>query len=90
MPDGKKTVFEYDHDGIGKVTIEAMDMLMGLITDGRRRGEWIETNEVAWGATLFRCSACGMRIGDAPTLNGKPKFPYCPWCGAKMDVESKG
>lgn len=45
MPDGKKVVFEYDHDGIGKVTIEAMDMLMGLIADGRKRGKWIEDTE---------------------------------------------
>ena len=43
MPDGKKAVFEYDHDGIGKVTIEAMDMLMGMITD--RPQEWIPCSE---------------------------------------------
>ena len=31
MPDGRKAVFEYDEYGIGKITIEAMDMLMELV-----------------------------------------------------------
>ena len=33
MPDGKKAVFEYDENGVGKITLECMDMLMGLIND---------------------------------------------------------
>lgn len=33
MPDGKKAVFEYDDNGVGKITLECMDMLMGLIND---------------------------------------------------------
>ena len=33
MPDGKKAVFEYDESGVGKITLECMDMLMGFIND---------------------------------------------------------
>lgn len=33
MPDGKKAVFEYDESGVGKITLECMDMLMGLINN---------------------------------------------------------
>ena len=33
MPDGRKAVFEYDENGVGKITLECMDMLMGLIND---------------------------------------------------------
>ena len=33
MPDGKKAAFEYDENGVGKITLECMDMLMGLIND---------------------------------------------------------
>ena len=29
MPDGRKAVFEYDENGVGKITLECMDMLMG-------------------------------------------------------------
>lgn len=40
MPDGKIAVFEYDAYGIGKITVEAMDMLMGLInTDSVNRSK---------------------------------------------------
>lgn len=72
MPDGKKAVFEYDHDGIGKVTIEAMDMLMGLITDGRKRGEWVDDDFVG----QYRCSECDYYAID--------EYDYCPNCGARM------
>lgn len=31
LPNGRKAVFEFDENGVGKITIEAMDMLMELI-----------------------------------------------------------
>lgn len=31
MPNGKTVAFEYDAYGIGKITIEAMDMLMEMV-----------------------------------------------------------
>lgn len=31
MPDGRKAVFEYDENGVGKITLECMDMLMSLL-----------------------------------------------------------
>lgn len=31
LPNGKTAVFEYDEYGIGKITIEAMDVLMEMI-----------------------------------------------------------
>lgn len=39
LPNGKKAVFEYDVCGIGKITLECMDELMGMIAD-RPQGEW--------------------------------------------------
>lgn len=30
MPNGKEVVFEYDAFGIGKITVEAMDVLMEM------------------------------------------------------------
>lgn len=31
MPNGKTVAFEYDENGIGKITIEAMDRMMELV-----------------------------------------------------------
>ena len=31
LSDGTKVVFEYDHNGIGKITLESMDILMSLL-----------------------------------------------------------
>ena len=39
LPNGKKAVFEYDVCGIGKITLECMDELIGMIAD-RPQGEW--------------------------------------------------
>ena len=44
LPNGKKAVFEYDITGVGKITLECMDELMGMIAD-RLQGEWIACSE---------------------------------------------
>lgn len=31
LSDGRKAIFEFDENGIGKITVEAMDMLMELV-----------------------------------------------------------
>lgn len=44
LPNGKKAVFEYDITGVGKITLECMDELMGMIAD-RLQGAWIPCSE---------------------------------------------
>lgn len=44
--------------------------------DGEREGEWIE------GKYDLMCSNC-------ENTQEYEKFPYCPYCGAKMDGERK-
>ena len=36
MFDGRKAVFEYDENGVGKITLECMDMLMGQLIAYKR------------------------------------------------------
>lgn len=31
LPKGRKAVFEFDENGVGKITLEAMDLLMGMV-----------------------------------------------------------
>lgn len=38
--DGRTAVFDYDENGIGKITLECMDALMGMITQ-----QWIPCSE---------------------------------------------
>ena len=44
LPNGKKAVFEYDITGVGKITLECMDELMGMIADRPQEG-WIPCSE---------------------------------------------
>ena len=39
VADGRTAVFEYDENGIGKITLECMDVLMGMIP------QWIPVSE---------------------------------------------
>ena len=39
LPNGQVVVFEYDHNGIGKVTVESMDLIMGMMSEIVRCGE---------------------------------------------------
>lgn len=43
LPNGKKAAFQYDVTGVGKVTLECMDELMGMIAD--RPQEWIPCSD---------------------------------------------
>ena len=38
--DGRTAVFDYDENGIGKITLECMDALMGMITQ-----QWIPCSD---------------------------------------------
>ena len=44
-------------------------------------GEWIPNPKIGWGETWV-CSICGERTTSS--VMGKPRYRYCPWCGAKM------
>ena len=74
-----------DFDSLKK-TAEEQNMLLFAIAEGMRRleksygnthGKWIEDY---YG--YFRCSECGFQH-DSPEYT----TPYCPECGAKMEVE---
>ena len=91
LPNGKKAVFEYDVCGIGKVTLECMDMLMAMIAD-RPQGEWLEKGvydnddgdrEMVEQWQSAQCSIC-KRYFTTPYLYYFDVHKYCPHCGAKM------
>ena len=76
LPNGKKAVFEYDVCGIGKITLECMDELMGMIAD-RPQGEWTKTD-----VATYRCSECG-KIQIADDVN---ELNFCCCCGSRNKV----
>ena len=77
LPNGKKAVFEYDTCGIGKITLECMDELIGMIAD-RPQGEWLATDYYdEWYGLTYKCNICG-----SEAIGGCDNF--CPHCGARM------
>lgn len=50
------------------------------------RGEWIHNPQIGWEETWL-CSKCGEKTTSS--LMGKPRYEFCPMCGAKMDGERK-
>lgn len=52
-----------------------------------KRGEWIHKPQIGWGETWV-CSICGEKTTSS--FIGKPRYEYCPMCGAKMDGEREG
>lgn len=49
----------------------------------RIRGRWISADAI-FGGEPFYCSECGENTRD--TVMGKPRWNFCPMCGAKMEV----
>lgn len=48
-------------------------------------GRWIDKKKKTYGMQTF-CSACGKHSGIGGIESNRHK-PYCPNCGAKMDLE---
>ena len=52
----------------------------------RKRGKWISADAI-FGGVPFYCSECGENTRD--TVMGKPRWNYCPNCGADMRGEEE-
>lgn len=54
-----------------------------------RHGKWIsdgkhtDHNGIEW--NMMHCSVCGHKDIDSEVT----RTPFCPWCGARMDGESR-
>jgi len=63
---------EYSKQGeIGKA-VEAADMAIKVLEQEPKTGHWKK-----WEYGTHRCSICDKFIG-------RERYPYCPYCGAKM------
>lgn len=73
--------------GIGDSDIYAKGTINDAVYDGtlkiytqRKIGKWLY--RIGWGGAGWICSECGERTVSA--VMGKPRYIYCPICGAKM------
>ena len=74
---------------LGHDAIEVLGMIYEMPTADVptvRHGRWIETPRLYYGAKQYECSLC-----YSDTFWNKhsiyEKYPHCPNCGAKMDLE---
>lgn len=52
---------------------------MEIFEDLPKRGEWVGVSPMV---DTVQCSVCGGQLFSAEL-----ETPYCPWCGAKMEVQ---
>lgn len=69
LSDGTKAVFEYDHNGIGKITLEDMDILMSLLKATVDEDEpQTEENKIPeyapWRDAFDGMDCCSMEVQD--------------------------
>ena len=51
-----------------------------------RHGKWIEPTQLYYGAKQYECSLCySDKFWNKHSIT--EKYPHCPNCGAKMDLE---
>ena len=80
---GEKVAFEYDEYGVGKITLEGMDLLMSII-ESRPKGEWKRTGRTnIYGGIEVQCSNCG----DKVMVQHLEDEWYCRHCGADMGMK---
>ena len=56
MPNGKTTIFEFDENGIGKITLEAMDRIVELL----KEKDGFKCEEKENGECPFYAPSCGL------------------------------
>lgn len=71
---------------VGEGVWDALGFVKDAPTIDPKKGKW-KPFDLTWGRSVWACDSCGETV-DVPTLNGKPIFDYCPWCGARMDEVS--
>ena len=74
-------VEDADFDGINTLFLEAP----ATRVPEQRKGKWISKDKI-FGGTPFECSNCGEVTTD--TIMMKPRFKYCPMCGATMEYNN--
>ena len=75
---------QYAHDELvalayGDKLRDAADAIEALQAEVPKRGEWIGVNPMV---DTVQCSICGGQLFSAEL-----ETPYCPYCGAKMEVQ---
>ena len=67
--------------------IAVRDKIKQLPSAGPKRGKWISADAMFHGVPFY-CSECGENTWD--TVMGKPRWKFCPNCGADMRGEQDG
>lgn len=65
-------------DGVRDAIIDIMSL---PTIEERKKGKWIYRPEIGWGEA-WACSECEEITKS--TIMGKPRYNYCPNCGADM------
>lgn len=68
------------------VVSECAEIIREVPTIEERKGRWIPKPELGWGE-IYVCSECGEKTTS--TIMGKPRYRYCPMCGADMRGEDE-
>ena len=81
-----RKVVEYDESGCGMdykaVPVEAIANAPTIDAEPVRHGRWID--DMYFDEPVTRCTKCNHGFAKGHKAEC---FPYCPHCGAKMDLE---
>ena len=66
------------------ISLDTVGAIKTLPTIQPKRGRWISADAM-FGGVPFYCSECGENTRD--TVMGKPRWNFCPNCGADMRGE---
>ena len=69
----------YQHDYICELVAEKEELQAEVERLEPKRGEWVGVNPMV---DSVQCSICGGQLFSAEL-----ETPYCPYCGAKMEVQ---
>ena len=74
LPNGRKAVFEFDENGVGKITLEAMDLLLGLI-----KADLVKCKDCKWCEKKGGILWCNIWHDDTNGLN------FCSYAERRAD-----
>lgn len=64
------------------VTVKAYIDAQPTVQPEHKTGHWVKSDMQRW-YDVWLCSECGEKTDSA--VMSKPRYKYCPMCGAKME-----
>lgn len=80
-----------DDNGVGvefNYNIIERELKCFRVEDKKEIAMPLPNKEIGFGNRALACPSCGQSAVENPFVKGRENYPYCPWCGQKLNMKN--